>query len=34
LENIPYEETRIDFEKDVKLKIADVNEEVKDWKVL
>ena len=34
IKEIPYEEYWIEFDKDTKLKIADVNEEVKNWKVV
>jgi hypothetical protein len=34
VKEIPYEETWIEFDRDTKLKIADVYEEVKNWKVV
>ena len=34
VEEIPYEETWLDFDRGTKLKIADVNQEVKNWKVM
>ena len=34
IKKIPYEETWIEFDKETKLKIADVDEEVKNWKVV
>jgi hypothetical protein len=33
VENVPYEETRISFDSDTKLKIADKYEEVKNFNV-
>jgi hypothetical protein len=33
IDNVPYEETWISFDGDTKLKIADVNSEVKNFKV-